>query len=43
MSSLDVQIIPEDKTFTTSVYLTFSEVNIHFDNFLPCTYKFGTV
>ena len=45
MSFLDVQIIREDKTFTTSVYrkLTFSRVYTHFDSFLPPTYKFGTV
>ena len=41
MSFLDVQIIREDKTFTTSVYrkLTFSGVYTHFDRFLPSTYK----
>ena len=45
MSLLDLQIICEDKTFTTSVYHkpTFSRVNTHFDSFLPSTYKFGTV
>ena len=45
MSSLDLQIIREDKTFTTSVYskLTFSGVYTHFDNSLPSTYKSGTV
>ena len=45
MSFLDVQIIREDKTFTTSVYRkpTFSGVYTHFDSFLPFTYKFGTV
>ena len=45
MSFLDVQIVHEDKTFTTSVYHkpTFSGVYIHFDTFLPSTYKFGTV
>ena len=45
MSFLDVEIIPEDKTFTTSVYRkpTFSEVDIYCDRFLPSTYKFGTV
>ena len=44
-SFLDVQIILEDKTFTTSVYRkpTFSGVYTHFDSFLPSTYKFGTV
>ena len=45
MSFLDIAIIGEDKTFTTSVYSrpTFSGVYTHFDSFLPCTYKFGTV
>ena len=45
MSFLDVQIIREDKTYTTSVYrkLTFSGVYTHFDSFLPSTYTFGTV
>ena len=45
MSFLDVQIICEDKTFTTSVYRkpTFSVVYTHFDSFLLSTYKFGTV
>ena len=42
---LDVAIILEDKTFTTSVYgkPIFSRVYTHFDSFLPSTYKFGTV
>ena len=45
MSFLDVQIIHEDKTFTTSVYqkFAFSGVYVHFDSFLPSIYKFGTV
>ena len=45
MSSLDIEIIPEDKTFTTSVYCkpTFSGVYTHFDSFLPSTYQFGIV
>ena len=45
MSFLDVRIIHEDKTFTTSVYCkpTFSGVYTHYDSFLPSTYKFGTV
>ena len=45
MSLLDLQIICEDKTFTTSVYHkpTFSGVYTHFDSFLLSTYKFGTV
>ena len=45
ISLFDIQIICEDKTFTTSVYLkpTFSGVYIHFDSFLRSTYKFGTV
>ena len=44
MSFLDVQIIRENKTFTTSVYCkpTFSGVDTHFDSFLPSNYKFGT-
>ena len=39
---LDVQIICEDKTLTTSVYHkpTFSGVHTHFDNFVPSNYKF---
>ena len=45
MSFLDIAIIREDKTFTTSVYHkpTFSGVYTHFENFLPSTYKFGSV
>ena len=45
MYFLNVQIICEDKTFTTSVYPkpTFSGVYIHFNIFLPSTYKFGTL
>ena len=45
MSFLDIPIICEDKTFTTSVYRKpiFSGVYTHFDNFLPSTYKVGTV
>ena len=45
MSFLDIAIICEDKTFTTSVYRkpTFSGVYTHFDSFFPSTYKFGTV
>ena len=45
MSFLDIQVIRDDKAFTTSVYRkpTFSEVYTHFESFLPCTYKFGTV
>ena len=45
MSFLDIAIICEDKTFTTSVYRkpTFSGVYTHFDSFLSSTYKFGTV
>ena len=45
VSFLDVQIIREGNIFTTSVYRkpTFSGVYIHFDSFLPSTYKFGTV
>ena len=41
MSILDVQIIREDKTFTTSAYRkpTFSGAYTHFDSFLPSTYK----
>ena len=36
----DVQIICEDKTFTTSVY---HRVYTHFESFLPFTYKFGSI
>ena len=45
ISFLDVEIIREDKTFTTSAYRkpTFSGAYTHFDSFLPSTYKFGTV
>ena len=45
MSSLGVQIIRDDKTFTTSVYRkpTFSGVYTHFDSFLSSSYKFSTV
>ena len=45
MSFLDIAIIRENKTFTTSVYRkpTFSGVYTHFDSFFPSTYKFGTV
>ena len=45
MSFLDIAIIREDKTFTTSVYRkpTFSGVYTHFNSFLRSTYKFGTV
>ena len=45
MAFLDVQIIYEDKTFTTSVYhkSTFGRVYMHFDSFLPTTYKFGNI
>ena len=45
ISFLDIAIIHEDKTFTTSVYRkpTFSGVYTHFDSFSPSTYKFGTV
>ena len=45
MSFFDVQIIHEDKTFTTSVYHkpTFNGVYIHFDNFLTSTYKLPNI
>ena len=45
MFFLYVQIIREDKTFTTSAYCkpTFSGVYTHFDSFLPSTCKFGAV
>ena len=45
MSFLDIEIIREDKTFTTSVYRkpTFRGVYTHFDSFLRSTYNFGTV
>ena len=42
MSFLDVQVIREDKTFTTCVYRTFSGVYKHFYSFLPSAYMFGT-
>ena len=44
MSFLDVQIVCKDKTFATSVNRkpAFSEVNTHFDSFLPSTCKSGT-
>ena len=44
MSFFDVQIIREDKIFTTSYCCkpTFSQVNTHFDSFLQSTYKFST-
>ena len=45
ISFLDVQIICENKTFTTSIYRkpTLSGVYTHIDSFLPSTYKFGNV
>ena len=45
MSFLDVQIICEDKSSTTSVYSksTFSRVYTHFDSSLPPTHMFFTV
>ena len=45
MSFLDIAIIHEDKTFTTSAYCkpTFSGIYTHFDSFLPSNYKFGNV
>ena len=45
ISFVNVQIIHEHKTFTTSIYHkpTFSVVYTHFDRFLPFTYKFDTV
>ena len=45
MSFLVIEIICEDKTFTTSVYRKpiFSGVYAHFSSFLSSTYKFGTV
>ena len=45
MSFLDIAIIRENITFTTSVYRkpTFSGFYTHFDSFLPSSYKFGTV
>ena len=45
MFFIDVQIIREDKTFTTSAYRrrTFSGVYTHCDSFLQSTYRFGTV
>ena len=45
MSFLNLQIIREDKTFTTSAYRkpTFSGVYTHLDRFSPFTYEFPTV
>ena len=45
MSFLDIQIIRENKKFTTSLYhkLSFNGVYTHFESFLPTTYKSGTV
>ena len=45
LTFLDIEIIREDITFTTSVYRkpTFSGVYTHFDSFLPSTCKFSTV
>ena len=45
MSFLDIAIIRENETFTTSVSRkpTFSGVYTHFDSFLPSAYMFGTV
>ena len=45
MSFLDVEIICEDKTFTTSVYRksTYNGVYIHFESFIRSIYKFDTV
>ena len=45
MSCLDIQVIGDDKKFTTSVYFkpTFSGVYTHWESFLPCADKFGTV
>ena len=45
MSFLDIAIICENKTFTTSVYRkpAVNGVYTHFDSFLQSTYMFGTV
>ena len=45
LSFLEIQVITEDKTFTTNVYRkpAFSGVYTHFASFLPSTFKFGTV
>ena len=45
MSFLDVQVICENKTFTTFVYHkpTFNGTYTHFDSFFPSKYKFDTV
>ena len=45
LSFLNIEIICKDKTFPKPAYCkpTFSGVYTHFDNFLPSTYKFGTV
>ena len=44
MPFLDVNIICEDKTFTTSVYHkhTFNGVCAYYDSFLPSAHEFGT-
>ena len=44
-SFLDVQIICEDQSFTTSVYRkpSFSGVDTHFNTFLSSIFKFGNV
>ena len=41
----DLQVIRENKTFTTSFYCKFPFIGVqtHFDSFLPSTYNFGTV
>ena len=45
ISFLDVNVIRQQRKFITSVYQepTFSGVYIHFDNFLPDTYKIGMI
>ena len=44
-SFLDVKICRENDRFTTSIYRkpTFSGVFIHFDSFIPTSYKHGLV
>ena len=45
LSFLDAEVLRDGNTFATSVYRkpTFSGVYIHFDSFLPSTYKIGMI
>ena len=45
LSFLDVEIIREQGTFTTTIYRkpTFSGANSNYESFLPSVYKFGMV